>query len=866
MKKRKLNLSLRKTRKRTEAGSLVADTLGKGEVTGTASNSVPLAPEKSVDSCVEYYDSMTERIVKCSSVDESSRNSVDVACPICGCVCTLDNINTHLDQGCSNNGVVVPDAKNAIAASDMEVYESSQFQSGDINDALRAILSSGGRPITKIPLEADCIKHGDCGEEMRDNYEIIRALQTSGNFSEEPYYVRNFVLVYTFVHSCTNLYERYFSKEERELLARVVNSPVEARRLFLRIFARKRNSFFRLSQLLHYKEISSTREEPVDKCILRMLKELCVNELLEPLTLEADKSKEKEVLDIAMGMLSTAEVKVICQGFKLSSKGKKEQDICNILQFCFSQQAVSFCERSPLKKLYRDLKKAIGFAVRVPETVYTLCDRLNLVFFSSSKQDDDALTSLLLMDMNRVCYPHYQYACFSDVKSGSLKFFPEPLYGTKQEMIQFQEALVLEAKAEAFMEMNKFEHCLELFSRVKPYVESNEYSSSECECKQYCSKTVLLSRFRPMWIYCRLASKAVEAYEKLRRYNEACGLLKVLLNQKSCSPKRGLWWSRLVTNCEHLRCYESALRACVDGLYDPFVRSGHRLNLRKKLNRFLNVKKKSVRAIFCDIIHPEVLKLSKISQTICPAEKEYMIGSVVPGAPSGKLIYMHSEAYSQGLNNVCLISVEELVLKKLNAQEQLIGFHCENATPRVLFALGFWDILFSKDERSNYSFTSPFQMAPLELCTDIFFALREKGITKRIEFIKSMRFDELYAFYELALKGLDGGYLNFVVSEKDLETDSLNGNKEFLQSMPSMAACMGSNVVAGICLAMAEDYKHMCSGFPDLTLFNIKEEKACFVEVKSKNDTLSTQQEVWIDVLSSCGADVRICKVSHTEN
>jgi len=101
--------------------------------------------------------------------------------------------------------------------------------------------------------------------------------------------------------------------------------------------------------------------------------------------------------------------------------------------------------------------------------------------------------------------------------------------------------------------------------------------------------------------------------------------------------------------------------------------------------------------------------------------------------------------------------------------------------------------------------------------------------------------------------------------------------------------CIPPAALAGLCRLMAEDYRHRCGGFPDLTLWNVAEHRckvrrpSCslvclfethfnwcnvgfqqppqFVEVKGPGDRLSEKQVVWLDVLASLGLEAEVCHV-----
>lgn len=71
----------------------------------------------------------------------------------------------------------------------------------------------------------------------------------------------------------------------------------------------------------------------------------------------------------------------------------------------------------------------------------------------------------------------------------------------------------------------------------------------------------------------------------LFRYSEANALLQQQLTQEESPGRRGDWWNRLSVNHSHLGQTKEALSVCENALADPFVRTGDRLKLEKRLIR-----------------------------------------------------------------------------------------------------------------------------------------------------------------------------------------------------------------------------------------------------------------------------------------
>lgn len=73
--------------------------------------------------------------------------------------------------------------------------------------------------------------------------------------------------------------------------------------------------------------------------------------------------------------------------------------------------------------------------------------------------------------------------------------------------------------------------------------------------------------------------------------------------------------------------------------------------------------------------------------------------------------------------------------------------------------------------------------------------------------------------------------------------------------------CLNKIRLQAICRRYVTNYYLSRSGFPDLTLWNVKTKCCKFVEVKSPKDKLSPKQKLWMDYLRRIGADCEVCNV-----
>ena len=77
----------------------------------------------------------------------------------------------------------------------------------------------------------------------------------------------------------------------------------------------------------------------------------------------------------------------------------------------------------------------------------------------------------------------------------------------------------------------------------------------------------------------------------------------------------------------------------------------------------------------------------------------------------------------------------------------------------------------------------------------------------------------------------------------------------------SLLKCFNGEQLSGLCRRLMMNHRHTRSGFPDLTLWDVRGKRLLFVEVKGPNDRLSNKQILWIDYLNAIGIEAIVCHV-----
>ncbi|CAG9855174.1 unnamed protein product [Phyllotreta striolata] len=223
--------------------------------------------------------------------------------------------------------------------------------------------------------------------------------------------------------------------------------------------------------------------------------------------------------------------------------------------------------------------------------------------------------------------------------------------------------------------------------------------------------------------------------------------------------------------------------------------------------------------------------------------------SIRSNAPGRKRDYVYTDAKG----NKEYKTVEEVALDYYCKEVGYTnGLHCENSIILALFALFFWDIIYHPQKEVPGTFVSKLQCYPLDFYTIYFYKNRKEIIDYRLKNVAANWSDaKLWDF--VSDKWDSYGHVTCFCKIK-----SIISSKDILKVL---IACMERNVMAKIFERLVKNIKLYGSGLPDLFLWDVKNSKCKFVEVKGEGDTLSEKQKLWLQYLQSIGADIEVCFV-----
>ncbi|GAA5976907.1 hypothetical protein JCM11641_002192 [Rhodosporidiobolus odoratus] len=564
----------------------------------------------------------------------------------------------------------------------------------------------------------------------------------------------------------------------------------------------------------------------------------------------------------------------------------------------------------------RQALSLIGPVIRLHSSYLLLFQRVSLVYHRTSYTavSTSALTSSLLARFGKRRYPSYTVSrSFSIFPSRFVLLYFEKAVEIEKQLEEcldgaWAAGLVTGKKK---VEKESKEEKLARYRRgadiwdcgmEEEWVRLCEEAETEMNATKDDDEKRLLyyrRRFHPGWPLARAAYKAAACYAKLGEHTREATILRQLLSQTSFRRgKRGDWYDRLAlilmrypgtsTACsfastttapldeeeeekpkpkpqvvkgkkrgktkakkaqakkeetdedegevveeggkvldkeKRLRL-EEALVLCEKGLADPFTHLIYKSSLHRRIAR--------LRSALSFGSPPPHLNGGK--ELLAKPKTRTMEGERVDTPTIGKKSVWRLSDGAEG-------TVEELCLEH---------FHSENGVLTMIFALIFWDIIFSPVDGV---FETPYQSAPLDLSSDAFAVVRRPAIIARIAAIQA---------------GQAGTFLEEVDErERPLNTWAVGTNWDRFekQDLLEIVECMGGAALAAILTVFVEEYGHRTGGIPDLCLWNPSTHRVLFAEIKGPGDSLSETQKVWLDVLHGASAasdgsvDVEVTRV-----
>ncbi|KAB8596099.1 hypothetical protein FH972_025808 [Carpinus fangiana] len=697
-----------------------------------------------------------------------------------------------------------------------------------------------------------------------------------------------------------------FSQAEIHVFDEFKAMSYDAQYLYVRLFLRKTSAWFRIGKLGYYSDVADMEVATKELFVKRELPEACgraeeqvtPGELAPPegteldedvFTFADDSADHITSLEEASSLLLLDELKGIAKDAHVQGKNKSE--LLRALRRTSSKQtSLGFANlqrtdteesarsetpgesrsASPAKGENRDayftakILTETGPCIRLSLASFKLFERVHLVFYRSTEWTEKSLTTIILARIAKRNFPEYIVSRSANI------FSSRPL------LLEFEASLRTQFRIDNMLEFNgtptraMLEEVLDIFEEVYPRWKTLLIDEQRKEESIYMSgEGAYLRRLSPAWVYTRVVHKAaaVMGMGKFKQHEREYSLLCELLGQHLFhASRRGAWYQRKALLEEHYMGDLSpdegrspqeqkkhwrriALRTCEEGLQDNLVHIIYHYDLQKrvmKLEKALKIAKRQQHEFGHALLAKPLERVVhgvRIEKTMSAGRR----GSDLLGRRGAKTIWLDAR---EG-NGECSVEAMCLSWYRDNGWK---GYHSEGGIVRTLFALLFYDVLFTYVPNV---FQTPFQTCPLDLHTDAFFATRMGEVNARLAEIANG----------------EGPRLIEEVWQREQERKTCVVGLDWsfeLADLLEIAQCFEGQKLATLCKVMAQEYAQRGGGVPDLFLWRTADEaggggSVCFAEVKSENDRLSDTQRLWIHVLTGAGIAVELCKAVASE-
>ncbi|KAF9447872.1 hypothetical protein P691DRAFT_705955 [Macrolepiota fuliginosa MF-IS2] len=400
-------------------------------------------------------------------------------------------------------------------------------------------------------------------------------------------------------------------------------------------------------------------------------------------------------------------------------------------------------------------------------------------------------------------------------------------------------------------------------------------------------RTPGIERFEAGYVYTKMVYKAARAFGTLKEWSTELAILEKLLEQTHWRKgKRAAWYDRrAIVLGQYIKPDHEILRDCIlQALADEYTGIVNRPGLARRLERVQKkMKLHPEKRIVCEGVLKSTTEISitakrsdlhpgvKLDQNLRPMkgsvpllvsdffpvkslgeepekepEKDTTNGTIVIQLTAPEPTPKRKGKSSWVGFSDEVVNVETYALQYYEMHGYVGWFHSETRVLTTIFALVFWDIIFSPIPGA---FETQFQAGPLDMFEDSFYLARRALFESRLREIREGKAQDY-------LKRHDDRH-----RPKRTWCIGLKWDVCEQKQLVEILECLGTETLAMICRLFCEDYTGRASGVPDLIVWNAKEGICKFVEVKGPGDNLQPNQKLWVDSLLRAGAHVEICRV-----
>ena len=491
------------------------------------------------------------------------------------------------------------------------------------------------------------------------------------------------------INGCMQEESILFSEDEMSVIQDYRNLDVVVKEVWFRLLNHRKYKWERLDKLVSNDKAHLRYAESVD-----VLKDVEFVDFL--------RKGDSRRLDVVIDVASRDELVEVAKNYGVKTVGvKKDQLKASIIASSKTQSSICNWLRVPngnpeniQNSLLNALLKVVGPVFQLKSQVREVFHRLFVVYFrvSSWPEDDKFMNSSIMSNLSENHASKYSFVPYK-VHRTSL------VWPSRDAFCEYFDALKLEQQiSDEIHAWNNGDASSDNWGGdIYEVFEAWQVMMTSEETCVHVTGILWFQTFTRGWVLTRIIESLARQYQKTKKHHSARLIYEALLSQNVFRlPKRGRWSDEHVKIMEHHDDVAKCIDVCKSALNDPYVRSGHRSNIEKRLARLSNRFKRKK--------HPtEQAEINLSSYDVVPS---VVIQGVKVFSETGKkALYLNSA--NEG------VTVEELALD-FYAQQGWCGLHTENSIVTTMFGIMYWDIIF--DDSIPGVFASRFQ-GDLDCCT-----------------------------------------------------------------------------------------------------------------------------------------------------
>jgi Fanconi-associated nuclease 1 len=607
-----------------------------------------------------------------------------------------------------------------------------------------------------------------------------------------------------------------FAEAEKAVLDAFLDPlSISAKALFVRLYTRKPTAFRIAALEAKYREVGDVHAALAELALASLV--------LLPQPHEVCEAN----LEPIVHQMTLNELRSVAAKAALPIRGYVRDDLRDALLERLGSSGPVRLRSAQLKAALDNVSAIVGLVVIVPTIVCETFRRCERLYFMGA----GGLQIAAVSAMGKLKCPDYRI--WTDrVECDSI----EPIYASRDQMVEHEAAVHTAIAFDGAINDDDRELVISIGGEACTALEAMQ-PQQLAEWERLRRRRPFAARFRREHVLALILVVLVAFLEKQKLYAEAAALIARLLATPLCPERRGHLWVRLCIDKKHSFGTHASKAAATEGLRDPSVRSGDRVNLARRLS-----------------VGKEPSESDEHHMVYISASRFKTASEIKSASHQGHCKFV---GYSE--EDGVIVRVEALVLQIYANEAQWQGVHSESGIWTMLFVLLFWEQIF--DDSVPDAFLYPGQTAPLDMFTETFYVARQQSIEARLQWLSSASPSHIAAAVLAAYSTHQGTLCRGV-----------SWTRWSAHDVSTIAGCIGGCALSVVSRAYAEDYSAWSAGMPDLLVWCRCAccapigDSGCFgsaraVEVKSENDRLSDQQRACLALLTTAGMPVDVAKI-----